>query len=253
MIVKFAIGCGGAAYTIYQNIGSELPGMGKPTEMKNLTEEIDELKDNLRDQEVKLREAQEKLSNKEISVEQFDVMERSINNQRDDWNAQMLDLRNTRNRLRRNTYYQGALIFVVLGGFLATFLTSGSLIEAGKPNVQTILSTVVVGAGWSGILSKYLQDGALKEESNEIKLKIDEIEANYEKIIRDKVNETTKKANDEIKSISEGYEQIVKELREKAEKGVEFIEKINKLKEAVKGNPTIMDELAKLRYEFPEV
>ena len=76
MIYKFAIGCAGAAFTIYSNIGSRLPGMGNPTEMKNLEEQINVLKDNVKGLEKNLKEEQKKLTNKEISVEQFDVMEK---------------------------------------------------------------------------------------------------------------------------------------------------------------------------------
>lgn len=249
MIVKFAIGCGGAAFTIYSNIGSRLPGMGKPTEMRNLEEQMEVLTGKLQDLEVDLKAEQKKLGKEEISVGQFDVMERSFDNQRDDWNTDMLDLRKTSDRLRRNTYFQGALIFVTLGGFVAMLLTSGPLFEAGKPNVQTILSAIAFGAGWSSILSKYIQDGAMKTESNEVKLKVADLEKDYNDLvntyegkINEKVKEYTKKANEKIEQISNSYDDIVKDLQN-------TVGEFDKLKEAVKDSP-IVEELAKLGIEL---
>ena len=249
MIYKFVIGCGGAAFTIYSNIGSRLPGMGKPTEMKNLEEQMQILNGKLQDLEVELKAEQKKLTNEEVSVEQFDVMERSFDNQRDDWNLEMLGLRKTSDRLRRNTYFQGALIFVTLGGFLAMILTSGPLFEAGKPNVQTILAAITFGAGWSSILSKYIQDGALKDESNEVKLKVADLEKDYndmvnkyEGIINKKAKEYTEKANEKIAEISNRYNKLVEDQ-------MKTVDEFKKLKEAVKDNP-IAVELAKLGFEF---
>jgi DnaJ-domain-containing protein 1 len=249
MIYKFVIGCGGAAFTIYSNIGSRLPGMGKPTEMKNLEEQMEVLNGKIQDMEVELKAEQKKLTNEEISVEQFDVMERSFDNQRDDWNLEMLDLRKTSDRLRRNTYFQGALIFVTLGGFLAMLLTSGHLFEAGKPNVQTILSAITFGAGWSSILSKYIQESALKDESNEVKLKVADLEKDYndmvnkyEGIINEKAKEYTEKANEKIVEISNRYNKLVEDQ-------MKTVDEFKKLKEAVKDNP-IAVELAKLGFEF---
>ena len=248
LAAKFIIGCGGAAFTIYSNIGGELPGMGKSTEIRNLTESIDELKDKVKEAEEKLGAEQDRLSKAEISVEQFGAMERSINNQRDDWNAEVVDLRKTRDALRRGTYFQGALIFVALGGFFAMFLTSGTLLENSTPQVQTILSAVVVGAGWSGIISRYMQTGDLKDEALVRSKRLDEIMGNYEGIIKDNLagyKEKLDAINGERASIVEGYEKVVAMLAERVEEGREIAAKFNKIKEEIK-DTKIVEDLAKL-------
>jgi hypothetical protein len=248
LAAKFLIGCGGAAFTIYSNIGGELPGMGKSTEIRNLTESIDELKGKIKEIEEKLSVEQDRLSKGEISVEQFEAMERSINNQRDDWNAEVADLRKTRDTLRRGTYFQGALIFVALGGFFAMFLTSGALLENSTPQVQTILSAVVVGAGWSGIISRYIQTGELKDEALARNSKLDEIKGDYEGIIKDNLagyKEKLDAVNRERASIVEGYEKVVAMLTERMEEGREIAAKFNKFKEEIK-DTKIAEDLARL-------
>ena len=248
LAAKFLIGCGGAAFTIYSNIGGELPGMGKSTEIRNLTESIDELKGKIKVIEEKLSVEQDRLSKGEISVEQFEAMEHSINNSRDDWNAEVLDLRKTRDALRRGTYFQGALIFVALGGFFAMFLTSGALLENSTPQVQTILSAVVVGAGWSGIISRYIQTGELKDEAFERNKKLDDIMGNYEGIIKDNLavyKEKLDAVNKERASIVEGYEKVVAMLTNRVEEGREIAEKFNTFKEEIK-DTKIVEDLAKL-------
>jgi DNA repair exonuclease SbcCD ATPase subunit len=252
LAAKFLIGCGGAAFTIYSNIGGELPGMGKSTEIRNLTESIDELKAKVKEAEEKLRAEQDRLSKGEISVEQFEAMERSINNSRDDWNAEVLDLRRTRDALRRGTYFQGALIFVALGGFFAMFLTAGALLENGTPQVQTILSAVVVGAGWSGIISRYIQTGELKDEALERNKKLDDIMGNYEGIIKENLAEYKEKldaVNKERASIVDGYEKVVAMLTERVEEGRELAEKFNKIKEEFK-DTKIAEDLARIGIEL---
>jgi len=248
LAAKFLIGCGGAAFTIYSNIGGELPGMGKSTEIRNLTESIDELKGKIKVIEEKLSVEQDRLSKGEISVEQFKAMEHSINNSRDDWNTEVLDLRKTRDALRRGTYFQGALIFVALGGFFAMFLTSGALLENSTPQVQTILSAVVVGAGWSGIISRYIQTGELKDEALERNKKLDDIMGNYEGIIKDNLavyKEKLDAVNKERASIVEGYEKVVAMLTNRVEEGREIAEKFNTFKEEIK-DTKIVEDLAKL-------
>jgi len=221
---------------------------GKSTEIRNLTESIDELKDKVKEAEEKLETEQDRLSKGEISVEQFEAMERSINNQRDDWNSEVADLRKTRDALRRGTYFQGALIFVALGGFFAMFLTSGALLENSTPQVQTILSAVVVGAGWSGIISRYIQTGELKDEALVRSEKLDGIVGNYEGIIRDNLAGYKGKLdviNGERASIVEGYEKVVAMLKERVEEGREIAAKFNTLKEEIK-DTKIVEDLAKL-------
>jgi hypothetical protein len=179
-------------------------------------------------------------------------MERSINNSRDDWNAEVLDLRRTRDALRRGTYFQGALIFVALGGFFAMFLTAGALLENGTPQVQTILSAVVVGAGWSGIISRYIQTGELKDEALERNKKLDDIMGNYEGIIKENLVEYKEKldaVNKERASIVDGYEKVVAMLTERVEEGRELAEKFNKIKEEFK-DTKIAEDLARIGIEL---
>ena len=207
------------------------------------------LKEKIQNQEVELKAEQKKLSKEDTPVDNFKVMEQSVTNQRVAWNADMLDLKKSRDRLMRNTNIQGAVIFVILGGLFAMLLTSGPLFEAGKPNVQTILSVIIFGAGWSSILGRYIQEGALKEESNEVMLKVVDLEKdyndmvnNYEGIVSEKAKEYTEKANKKIAEISKSYEMIVKSLQK-------TVNEFNKLKEAVKDSP-IAEELAKLGFEL---
>jgi hypothetical protein len=251
LLVKFAIGFCGAAFTMYSNIGGDLPLMGKSIEIKNLTADISDLQEKVRKNEDELKTEKDKLSRKEISVAHFTVIERSMNNQRDDWNEEIKALRKDKAELRRSTYFQGAVIFLILGGFFATFLTGGALLEGDKLNVQTILSAVAIGAGWTGIISQYLQTGAIKEEKIDVNNKLVDIKDEYDHL-KDKVIEYSEKldvAKKETVAVASEYDSIVDMLKARVEDGREIVEKFNTLKEAIKDTP-IMEELTKLGVEL---
>lgn len=254
LVAKFAVGFCGAAFTLYSNIGGDLPGMGQSNELKNLAEDIGELEDRISVKEAKLKDEEDKLSKGEISIAQFAVMERSITNQRNAWNEQILELRTTRSDLRKSTYFRAALIFVILGGFFATFLTGGALIEGGKLNAQTILSAVAIGAGWTGIISKYLQTGEIEKANREIDKKLLDIRAdvenNIDAIIKEKAKVYKEKiafVNDEKEELVALYEKIVDGLQKKVKDGEKVVEDFNKIKESIKGTQ-IAEELAKLGF-----
>ncbi|MGD2200446.1 MAG: hypothetical protein PVJ38_02295 [Candidatus Bathyarchaeota archaeon] len=250
LATKFVIGSCGALFTLYSNIGGDLPGMGKSFELKNIEVEIKELKDDIDKKEKNLDELQKKLSKGEVTVAQFVVIERKVKNQRESIQKTISELRDDWTKLRRNTNLRGAVIFVVLGAFLASFLTGGALLEGGKYNVQTVLSAFTIGAGWTGILSKYIQGGEIEKTKREIEKNVNEIEAGFNEAIKKKAEEYEEKLTTVLNEKSElaaQYNEIVDILKEKVDEGEEFMEKINKIKDEIKGTP-IAEELAKLGF-----
>lgn len=250
LAVKFVIGSCGALFTLYSNIGGDLPGMGKSSELKNIEVEMKELKDEINIKEKNLDEQEKKVSKGEITVAQFVVIERKVKNQRESIQKRISELRDDWTKLRRSINLRGAVIFVILGAFLASFLTGGALLEGGKYNAQTVLSAFTIGAGWTGILSKYMQGGDIEKTNREIEKSVNEIEASFNEAINKKAEEYKENVTTVLKEKAElavQYNEIVDILKEKVDEGEEFMEKINKIKEEIKGTP-IAEELAKLGF-----
>ena len=282
VIAKFFIGLCGAAYTLYANLGGALPGMGESTEIKNLSEDILDLQEKVYDSEDKLKGEEVKLTKGEISVAQFTVMERSINNQRDDWGKEITALRANRSELKRNYYLQGAITYVFLGGFFAAILAEGAIMKGTDPNVQAILTAVFIGAGWTSVISRYMQKGEYKEIKNDLNNKLIDIKEEYDEILSDKEKEykenlekankdtlelteiceeyvdkyteasksfkdALKAAKNETLEIAKEYDEIVKILQDKAKEGEALLEKFNEFKEANKDNP-IFEKLTEIGF-----
>ncbi len=287
LLSKFVVGFCGAAFTLYSNIGGDLPGMGKSTAIRKLTDRIEELKDKINDNENDLKSEEDKLSEGKILVSEFAMKMQSLNSRMDAWSKEILGLRDERSELRNSAYFQGALIFVILGGFFATFLTGGAILEGNQLNVQTILSAVAIGAGWTGIISRYMKTGEIKEENLDMNNNISEVREEMDGILKEKEKEFNEKldtlkktaleisgeldesvkelmvekskeflekldfAKNETSIISKGYLDIVGDLMAKVEEGDVIVERFNSLKEAIK-DKTIREELSKLGFDLWE-
>ena len=235
MIAKFFIGFCGAAYTLYTNLGGALPGMGESTEIKNLSDTIADIQEKVLDNEELLKREEEKLSKKEIRIAQFAVMERSIDNQRDDWNKEMTLLRKNRSQLKKNFYFQGSITYVLLGGFFASILAQGTLMDGTEPNVQAILTAVFIGAGWTSVISNYMQKGEYKDIKIDRDNKLIDLGKDLDKI-EENTNEKKKEFKDEIEKRS-------KETLELANNYTIADENLNKANKTIEGYKKSIDSL----------
>ncbi len=220
LFVKFVIGCGGASVILYSTIGGDLPGMKKSIAIQSCEEEI-----KLHDDEVKrlnevLEKARGDLASKVISPQEFQVLETSCNNQRDDINSEKNILRNNASKLRRERALTSSVLFVLLGGFFAALLTVGTVITGNGLDVQVIVAAIAIGTGWTGIIARIEQKvgepAAILEKNKDVSKTTEE----YEKVIEAKVGKIK-----EYEETVEKYKAIIEEFKEREVKLVDALSK----------------------------
>ena len=211
LAIKFVVGCAGASTILYSRIGGELPGMVKSITIQNQNDIIKELEDKVKQISEELAGFRKQLDEDKISVEKFEALDKSYGDERDDHNLKIQELRSSVSKLSKQINFQGAIFFVLLGGFFAAILTGGTILERDTLNLQILLSAVAMGAGWTGIISRLEQASAKDDVLLDRNKKIDETTEIYEKAISEFINEKNllKERISEYKKIIEGFKEIL--------------------------------------------
>lgn len=213
LLAKFLVGCGGASVILYSTIGSELPGMKKSIDIQSYEGEIKLQDDKAKSLDDELEEARGNLSSKKISAQEFQALETSYNNQRDDINSKIDDLRDKVSKLKRERYLTGSVLFVLLGGFFAALLTVGTVITGSGLDVQVIMAAVAIGAGWTGIITRIEQKASEPAAILEKNKDLNRTTEGYEKVIEVK-NEKIEEYEDAVNK----YKTIIEEFKEREAK-----------------------------------
>lgn len=216
LAVKFIIGSAGASTILYSGIGGELPGMGKSITIQNQNDMIKELEDDVKQINEDLARFRNQLDEDGISVEKFEALDKSYGDERNDNNLKIQELRDSVSKLSRQTNLQGAIFFVLLGGFFAALLTGGTLLEGDALNLQTLLSAVAMGAGWTGVISRLEQASAKDDLLLDRNKRIDEVTEKYEKGVSELINEKNRLTENiaTYKDRIAVYKNIVEEFKE---------------------------------------
>lgn len=220
LLAKFLVGCGGASVILYSTIGSDLPGMKKSIEIQSYEGEISLRDDKVKRLDEELEKARKDLTAKMISAQEFQVLETSYNNQRDDINTEINDMRNKVSKLKRERYFTGSVFFVLSGGFFAALLTVGTVITGSGLDVQVTIAAVTLGSGWTGIITrleqKISEPAAILEKNKDVNRATE----NYEKAIEAK----DEKIGEYEEAVSK-YKTIIEEFKEREAKLTDALSK----------------------------